>query len=321
METKPTISIVMSVYNGSEFLHAAIDSILNQSYQNFEFIIINDASTESTEDIVKSYTDSRIVYVRNSTNLGLTANLNKGLALARGEFVARQDDDDVSSPDRLEKQLQFLVTHPDIMIVGSIVNLIDREGKVFSTWRMPTEDKEIKELLNKGSAFCHGAVLFRKVAVDTVGGYREKAKYVEDYDLWLRLAERYQMANIEQPLYSLRRSISSISTKNLDKQIGNHLLVRALSKERRETGRDSLDGLVLGKVQSVLVQKYKVSIGDINIFKAQYIKQYYVQAIQTGSKRDAIKFGWLILKAKPSRKFAQSMFKQLLWMNRIKKVQ
>ncbi len=312
MKSGPRVSIVMSVYNGAKYLRESIDSILSQNYKDFEFIIINDASTDATHEVILSYKDPRIVYVKNDSNLGLTTNLNKGLALAKGEFVGRQDDDDVSNSERLEKQVRFLDEHPDIALVGSHVNLIDGQGKVFSAWRMPTEDKDIKRLLERSSAFCHGSVLFRKSAVDDVGGYREKAKYVEDYDLWLRLVDKYKLANIPSPLYSLRRSISSLSVRNLDRQVCNHLFVRALSQERKQTGRDSLDDLTSDNVLDLLNTKYNISQRDVNIYKSQYIKQFYSQAVQTRNINNALKFGWRIFSLNPDLRFLFLMLKQVL---------
>ena len=308
----PTVSVVMSVYNGRKFLREAIESILIQTYKDFEFIIIDDFSSDGTPRIIESYDDPRIVYIRNEKNLGLTTNLNKGLILARGQYIARQDDDDVSASHRLEQQVNFLEQHPDVVLVGCHYYLIDQNGKLFSTCYAPMGDEAIKEFLKEANAFCHGAVIFRNTIVQKVGGYRQEAKYTEDYDLWLRLSEHYKLANIDVPLYSLRRATSSISTENIAKQIYYHLLVRELARERKERGEDSLRELDLSDVACVLIQKYGLSRGYIDGFRSAYLFHYYTQSLQTKKVRDALRYWWMIFQIKPQKWHIRSLLTNVL---------
>ncbi len=309
---QPVVSIIMSVYNGEAFLAGAIESILCQTYRDFEFIMIDDCSQDKTEKIIKSYGDKRIMYVHNEKNLGLPASLNKGLFLSHGRYIARQDHDDVSVPQRLEKEVAFLEEHPDIALVGSHSKLIDQAGHVFSMLCPPTQDKVIKERLKEHNSFCHGSVLFRKEVIKKVGAYREKAKYIEDYDLWLRIAEHYNLANIDMPLYLLRRTISSLSTRNLVTQNYYHLLIRELSRERRERGHDSLDELDLSDIGGVLTKKYGLSLKAINKFQARHIFYFYLEALKAKRMKEALSYWWRAFKICPELNQIKSLVKNVL---------
>jgi glycosyltransferase involved in cell wall biosynthesis len=140
----PKVSVVMSVYNGEKYLCEAIDSILNQTFENFEFLIVNDGSTDRTLEILQSYRDPRIKVINNERNIGLTASLNKGLKIAKGEYVARMDADDVSFPHRLEQQKAFLDRNPRVAMVGSWAEVIDESGKTQETWRVLTSSHLLK---------------------------------------------------------------------------------------------------------------------------------------------------------------------------------
>ena len=130
--TAPRVSVVMGAYNGERFLRPAIESILNQTFRDFELIVIDDCSTDATPRILREFKDDRMRVVRNERNLGIAKTLNKGIAIARGEYVALQDHDDLSQPDRFSKQVAFLETHPRVGMVGSRVNLIDESGVALS---------------------------------------------------------------------------------------------------------------------------------------------------------------------------------------------
>jgi glycosyltransferase involved in cell wall biosynthesis len=139
----PRISVVMSVYNGEKYLRQAIESILQQTYTDFEFIIIDDGSTDSSREIIQSYDDKRIRLVINEQNIGLTKSLNKGIRLAKGEFIARMDADDISLPQRFEKQVAYLDSHPEVGVLGTYANIIDHRGKIINNIIFPTEHETI----------------------------------------------------------------------------------------------------------------------------------------------------------------------------------
>ena len=208
----------MSVYNAERHLESAVKSVLNQTYPNFEFIIIDDASTDQTKDLLRKITDARVKIIYNEKNLGLTKSLNKAFQIARGKFLARMDGDDLSAPHRFEKQLTFLKNHPDYALVGSSYYQINQDDSIISVVKVLTDDLSIKKGLKKQNWFGHGSVMIRKEAFDKVGGYDERFIFAQDYDLWLRISEHWKVANIEEPLYFWRVSGSGISTKREKEQ-------------------------------------------------------------------------------------------------------
>lgn len=207
----PKVSVVMSVYNGEKYLREAIRSVLSQTLNNYEFVIINDASTDKSAEILQEIEDPRIRVLTNEQNRGLTKSLNKAVKHCRGEFIGRMDADDLSHPMRLEKQVSFLESHPSCALVGSSYYVIDEEGKTISHVGVLLESQQIKEELKNQNWFGHGSVLMRKSAFSKVGGYDEEFRYAQDYDLWLRLSEQYDVANIKEPLYFWRCTVQAIS--------------------------------------------------------------------------------------------------------------
>lgn len=207
------ISVLMPVYNTDEsFLRESIESILNQTLENFEFIIINDGSTTNAEDIILSYKDPRINYVVNENNLGLIKTLNKGLGLANGEYIARMDADDISLSDRLEKQLSFMESNPDVDILGTWFKCFPR-NRIIKT---PVNDKDIKQfLLVNSNILGHPTIMFRNSTVKKLNIlYDEKAECVEDYALWLSLIDKVKFACIPEILLNYRLNKHGICKKN-----------------------------------------------------------------------------------------------------------
>jgi len=236
----PKVSVVMSVYNGEKHLKEAVDSILSQTFRDFEFIIVNDGSTDRTAEILESYHDPRISIVNNERNIGLTKSLNEGLKLAKGKYIARMDADDISLPERLQKQVEFLDAHEEIGVVGTAAFRVDERGKVLSLPAVFTESSVIKENLLLGNQFVHGSVMLRRECIYTVGPYREEFKYTQDYDLWLRLSEKYDVANIAEPLCKLRINMKALSVAKQAEQNMYARLARELSKQRARGGFDVL---------------------------------------------------------------------------------
>ena len=207
----PKVSVVMSVRDGEKFLSSAVESILNQTFEDYEFIIMNDGSTDGTRKLLESFTDPRIVLINQDKN-GLTKSLNKGLARAQGEYIARMDADDVSLPERFERQVSYLDENRDVALVGCIFKEIDEEGNVTALIEVPLDNEEIQWRLLFHNCFAHSATVFRKRCLSYVGAYDERILYAQDYDLWLRIAKRYKVANIDQCLHNWRRHTrSSIS--------------------------------------------------------------------------------------------------------------
>ncbi len=205
----PRVSIVMAVYNAAPYLEETLESILAQTYSDFELIIVDDGSTDETPQILDRYGDPRIVRLRNETNLGVARARNRGGAIVRGEYVAVHDADDLSSPDRLEKQVAFLDTHPEIGLVGSQGVLLTEGGKYPLV--VPLHNEEIQALLLGENCLLHSSLMIRKWLMDEIGGYDEGYVAAEDYDLVLRIAERTRVANLPDPLYFKRGVSGSIT--------------------------------------------------------------------------------------------------------------
>jgi glycosyltransferase involved in cell wall biosynthesis len=211
----PKVSVAMSVYNGEEYLSASIDSVLTQSFEDFEFIIVDDGSTDRSGEIVRSYTDCRIVLLEQS-NQGVATALNHALRFAQGEYVARQDADDISLPERFAREVKFLDAHPEVAVVGTAASLIDRTGRRFSTF-MPFErhDRLVKELKRGVCPLMHGAVMLRRSALSQCGVYNPVFSHMQDVELWLRLSQYHRLANMREVLYQFRKHDSSITHKAL----------------------------------------------------------------------------------------------------------
>ena len=264
------VSVIMSVYNGEKYLKIAIESILNQTFENFEFIIINDGSTDKTEDILQAYDDLRIKIINNGKNIGLTKSLNKGLKLAKGEYIARMDADDISMPGRLERELEFLDKNPVVGLVGTYYLMINRKGNVLHTMKRLTESMELKEKLLRSNQFCHGSVMFRAECIKNLGSYREELGPVEDYDLWLRISENYELANIFEFLYKWRLDINSISVTKKFLQDKYALLAIELAKERRQFGKDRFQSLAREKIDKPLDDLFPKTQSRKEIAKSYY---------------------------------------------------
>lgn len=189
----PKISVIMPAYNAEKYIKEAMDSILEQTWGDFEFIVLNDCSKDRTEEIILSYADERIVYVRNEKNLGVAATLNKGLGLAKGEYIARMDADDISMPDRFEKQVAYLDAHPEVAVLGGLVEIFDENEKT-TLRNYCAAPEQIKIDLLFASALAHPSVMMRREVISGLGGYDRDFEGLEDYELWCRVAENHDIA-------------------------------------------------------------------------------------------------------------------------------
>ena len=210
---RPRLSVLMSVHNGADYLREAIDSILRQSLADFELVVIDDASTDGCAEILRSYRDARIVGLQNRDRLGLTRSLNRGLRIARGDYIARIDADDRAHPQRLRRQAAFLDRYPDHILVGSGYREIDAAGEVIATWRKPMGDIELRWVSLLRTALEHSSVTFRRTRADGAPVfYDERWRTAQDAELWLRLLEQGKGCVLEAPLLDYRvhdRAISS----------------------------------------------------------------------------------------------------------------
>mgnify|MGYP001614677822 CR=1 FL=1 len=221
----PKITVLMPVYNAKKFLNEAIDSILNQTFKNFEFLIINDASTDNSKQIILSYRDSRIIYYENKINLGVAKTLNIGLALTTSKYIARMDADDISVQNRLEKQVEFMEKNPQVAVCGTWLKLINNENN--DIWQSPSDHKTIKSLSLFYSSLYHPTVLIRNDVLKRYHlSYNSSFKHVEDYELWVRIMENARVANLKEVLLFHRIHSNHVGT------VYNHIQVKNANRVR-----------------------------------------------------------------------------------------
>jgi glycosyltransferase involved in cell wall biosynthesis len=212
----PTVSVLMPVHNADRYVAQAVESILGQSWNDWEFLVIDDGSTDRSRSILERYTtrDHRI-RLTGRPNTGYTVALNELLTQASGEFVARMDADDVALPHRLARQVEFLRANPGVICVGSAVHFIDDAGRFLRDGHPALENEEIQQRILAGDCVLnHPSVMMRRDAVQSVGGYRVEFEPAEDLDLWLRLAEIGQLANLADPLMNYRQHPASFSEQH-----------------------------------------------------------------------------------------------------------
>ena len=221
---KPRITVLMPVYNGEMYLHAAIDSILKQTFQNFEFLIVDDGSKDRSIDLILSYNDSRISLLQNEQNRGTANALNQGIASARGDYIIRMDCDDISLPDRIEHLVKFMDLHHDVGIAGSAMRLI-KNGKLKNTRFQQKSDEELKITLLFNTCFFHPTVIMRSSIVKD-HPYPDNFIYAQDYNFWTQIAIHTKFANIDKILLYFREHPAQISHKKAVLQKSNARLIR-----------------------------------------------------------------------------------------------
>lgn len=213
------VSVILPAYNAGPYISEAISSILNQTYTNFELIIINDFSTDNTEEQILSFADKRIIYTKNEQNSGLIFNLNKGIELSKGKYLVRMDADDISMPTRFEEQVTFMEANPQIGVCGSWhIGFGAKEGVA----QYEAHDNEIKLQMLFHCRFCHPAVIIRKDVLTTNNlNYSVDFPHAEDYELWARMAFKTQFANIQKVLLKYRIHQDSVTFKYAEVQRQN----------------------------------------------------------------------------------------------------
>ena len=284
----PTISVLMSAYNAEKYLSDAVESILNQTFRDFEFVIVNDGSTDATSRILNQYAqkDDRIVLIEQD-NSGLCRALNVGLFSCRGELVARMDADDIAVPQRFEKQVEFLHSNPECVAVGTGLALIDSDGDILGTQVPPLTHDEIEASLFKGvGAVPHPTAMIRRTFLDQIGGYDETAIHVEDLDLWLRLSELGRLANMSNELLRYRLHENSVTVTKRRIQIENAAIVLKSACERRGIQMD---------LSSVLQSELE----DFNTSGLNQAHQLLAMAVHSGNYGTASKYAWRRVRNSP----------------------
>ena len=227
-EHNPLISVIMSVYNGEKYIKESIDSILQQTYKHFEFIIVDDNSKDSTNHILTSLHDSRVKLIKNSQRLGQAMSLNKAIIKSKGKYLARQDHDDISVVDRLMNQVRFMEKYSKIGLLGSNGTLINEESDIIKGYDVPSNCLKIKWLLLFRNQFLHSSVMIRSSILQKSKLFYLDYKYSQDFDLWLKIASFSCLANVNEKLIKIRKHPDSKSKKN---DILKHEIPRKISRE------------------------------------------------------------------------------------------
>ena len=218
MMHKPAVSVVMSVYNATAYLEEALASIFRQSFRDWEFIVVDDGSTDDSWKQLSAVPDNRVRISKNPVNLGLAASLNRGISLAKGDFIARMDADDISDPRRLEYQLRHMLERPDIALLGTNYIIIDTHGREIDRTDLFTHPDDLKTALVVSNQFGHGSVMIRRDVLHLVKGYNEDIE-VEDYDLWTRISRVATVANLDEHLYTWRSHAAGWTERMHEKQM------------------------------------------------------------------------------------------------------
>ncbi|TGC10610.1 glycosyltransferase family 2 protein [Methanolobus halotolerans] len=249
----PEISVIMASYNSEKYLSESIQSILDQTFEEFEFLIINDCSTDNSLHIIDEHAkqDDRIFLIDNKANLGLTKSLNLGLKEAKGKYIARIDSDDIALPERLRIQYDFLEQNRDVFLVGSGAYTIDENGSIRTKIKPSTEVKDIKKKLSVQNCLSHPTIMFRNEGFM----YREKFVYAQDYDFYLiLLSNNKKIANIFEPLIKYRINPDAISWSKKSKQNYFALTANEFYHKRLKYGKDEYAKFDPNKILSIDVK-------------------------------------------------------------------
>jgi len=256
MNQSPKISVLMPAYNAEKYIGDAIESILNQSFTDFEFIIIDDCSTDCTWEIIQEYAkkDERIVSVKNNENLKISKTLNRGIRLAKGKYIARMDADDWSYPDRLQKQIKYMDSNPQVGISGGSMEVCDNNLKKISSRTYNLKDEEIRKNIFRYSPFSHPLVIYRSDIIKNIN-YNTYLYDAEDYDLYFRIGLEGKFGNIKDNLLKLRVNSQSVSQTNASRQEKLTLFIR---------------------LKAIIEYAYKPTLIDIAYSLLQYISTFLI---------------------------------------------
>ena len=211
MMSAARVSVVMAVYNGAPYLREAMESVLSQDYRDFEFVIVDDCSTDETPQIIARYGDPRVMYMRNQRNAGQTPSLNRALRAARGTYIARIDADDAYRPGKLRRQVEFMDAHPDVAVCGTAAVKVDGEGREFGLFTPPLRREDVAFSIYHRVPVCHVSVMMRRDMVLDCNGYDERYRYAADYALWSTLLKQgHRIANLAEPLMNYREFRESL---------------------------------------------------------------------------------------------------------------
>lgn len=218
MKNNPLVSVVIPTYNKAQYLKKAIESVLNQTYKAIEMIIIDDGSTDNTQQVVKSFNDPKIIYIWQK-NKGPAAAKNTGIKKAQGKYIAFLDSDDLWLEEKLEKQLEFMEKNPEMSLLGTGCYEIDSQGKILGKKIFPKKNENLQKILIRYNPFIQSSVLVKKEVFDKIKGYDENFSESEDYEFWLRVARYYKIANLPELLVMKRYHSENLSPEKDKKQL------------------------------------------------------------------------------------------------------
>jgi glycosyltransferase involved in cell wall biosynthesis len=301
MNEELLVSIVLPVYNAEKYIKKSIDSILNQTYTNWELLIADDGSTDNTKKIVDNYNDKRIRVFHNEKNLGPFPTRNKLLKLAKGDLITFQDADDISLPNRIEEQVKAFLEDKELGIVGTWIEIILEDGKTINTMKYPLEDNEIKQKNQTMNAFFNPTAMIRREAYEKLGGFREyllNGFSNQDYDWSYLISDYYKSKNIPKILYSYRQLGNSVSKKISPKRLIGAKVVQFLGKRRRENkGLDYIHTNELDIIDNYVNTLLKPYQDDRTLIYREYASKY----MYAGLKKSAIEVSWRAVKTDPSK--------------------
>jgi glycosyltransferase involved in cell wall biosynthesis len=292
-ESSPLITVLFPIYNAEPYLREAIESILNQSFRDFELLLINDGSSDGSVSIIESISDPRIRLIQNIQNIGLIATLNKGIALARGKYIARMDQDDISLPNRLEIQLALLEQHADAALVCSPVELMNADGKKTGTWDDDLANRtpaQIRSSLSKANCIAHPTVLARKSVLEKFL-YSSRQVGSEDWDLWLRIVSAgWQIYKTEETLLRYRIHLTSVTALHRKVVSGERKMINV----KRRFLAAQLAQLHVGSFEGKVFYSLFRSIGrDYKLNKLPVWLSFFKRLLSDSPFRAATEFGQL----------------------------
>ena len=267
------VSVVMAVYNERPYLQEAVQSILDQTFEDFEFIIINDGSTDGSKEVLECFADrDDRIRLAHQENKGLIASLNRGLDMARGQYIARMDGDDISHPERLEKQVDFLNANSEIGILGTQIEWINSEGETIGSWSAPADPDLIAWKLLFNTCLDHPTILARKSLLLNLGGYAEWTLHAEDYELWTRAVRKSRLASLPGTLLKHRQHDGSITVKRRREQI--QMVCRAAANLHQELLRGSFDEEVTHFLVWAEIKGISEAITETNVCHLSRVQTY-----------------------------------------------
>ena len=307
-ETAPLVSVLLASRNGERFLPEALASIASQTYPHLEAILVDDGSTDGTGALLEAFAASHpSARVLHTPGVGLASALALAAREARGDYLARHDDDDRSHPDRIARQMAHLAAHPGVLVLGTAARTIDAEGRAIGSHAVPLDPGEIRRTLRRAPPFVHGSVVMRRAAYEAAGGYRPAFRASQDYDLWLRLPEGAGLSNLPDALYEWRLHPAGVFSRARSDQLFYAAVARAVADERRASRTDSVSLLEACADPDGFLRRYPragrlalyLGEGHVREGLAREGRRYLKRALADPDSRNAALPWWILAWAVP----------------------